>query len=70
MLSYFNNQKECSKQRVQSGRDVKMKQIALASQIIGGVVIIWELDIVITTNNREIVRGRKYSVGGFLVLIC
>ena len=57
MLSYFNNQKECSKQRVQSGRDVKMKQIALASQIIGGGVIIWELDIVITTNNREIVRG-------------
>ena len=52
MLRYFNNQKECSKQRVQSGRDVKMKQITLESRILGEVEIIVGLDIVIITNNR------------------
>ena len=52
MLRYFNNQKECSKQRVQSGSDVKMKQITLESRILGGVGIIVGLDIVIITNNR------------------
>ena len=57
MLRYFNNQKECSKQRVQSGRDIKMKQIAPESRIIGKVVIIGELDILIITNNRGVGRG-------------
>ena len=52
MLRYFNNQKECSKQRVQSGRDVKMKQITLESRILGEVEIIVGLDIVIITSNR------------------
>ena len=56
MLRYFNNQKECSKQSVQSGRDVKMKQITLESRILGGVGIIVGLDIVIITNNRGL-RG-------------
>ena len=52
MLRYFNNQKECSKQSVQSRRDVKMKQITLESRILGEVEITVELDIVIITNNR------------------
>ena len=59
MLRYFNNQKECSKQRVQSGRDVKMKQITLESRILGEVEIIVGLDIVIITSNRGWARLKK-----------
>ena len=58
---------------------IKLKLYTLESRIIGGVGIIGGgggLDIVRIINNGgigiigEVERGRKNSVGGFLVLIC